>query len=103
MVKHNGNIYCFYWKFINGFNGELEANDDLEGTNWALIHGIVMSAGWGVLVDFGIMAARYFKTKRLYTIYHAIMMSLISFTSLPMAVYMVVLHRRNLFYNFDLL
>lgn len=23
LMKHNFNIYCFYWKFYNGFNGEL--------------------------------------------------------------------------------
>jgi hypothetical protein len=60
-----------------------------------------MTVGWGVLVDFGIMAARYFRTLRYYTLAHAVTFFLIDITTVPMAIFMIVLNRENIFHSFN--
>jgi hypothetical protein len=96
MSKHNTKPFCFYWPIIDGFSGDLSAGTS-GGDTWALIHGLVMTVGWGLLVDVGIIVARYFRTRRYYIISHAVIFFLVDITTVPMAILMVVLNRDSVF------
>lgn len=95
--------FCFYWPLLDGFNGDLTTEPVTEDDTWVKVHGIVMSIGWGVLVDFGVAAVRYFRIRKHHTLSHALFFIVINLTTIPMAVLMVVRNRRSIFYNFDLL
>ena len=95
--------FCFYWPLLDGFNGDLSSEPIVEDNTWELVHGIVMSIGWGVLVDFALAAVRYFRVRKHYTTSHAIFFFVINLTTIPMAVLMVVRNNRSILYNFDIL
>lgn len=59
-----------------------------------------MSLSWGVLVDFGVSTARYFKLRGLYVISHAVFFLVVGLATTPMAILMIVRNKRDLFYNF---
>jgi hypothetical protein len=104
MIKHaHKTKFCFYWPLIDGFDGELTSEVMPEDNMWPLIHGLVMSIGWGVLVDFGISAVRYFRVRKHYVISHALFMALMTLTTLPMVILMIVRNRRSIFFNFDVM
>lgn len=102
LVKHHHSKYCFYWPILDGFDGELTEEIVADNT-WPLIHGIVMSVCWGVLVDFGVSTARYFKLRGHYVVSHAVFFAVVALATIPMAVLMVVRNRRDLLYNFEVL
>ena len=62
-----------------------------------------MSICWGVLMDFGVSTARYFKVRGLYVISHAVFFVVVALATMPMAIIMIVRNKRSLVYNFETL
>jgi hypothetical protein len=60
----------------------------------------VLSIGWGLLVDFSLIAIRYFKTLKYYTIAHGLLFFIINITSIPMIILMIVKNYNIVIYNF---
>jgi hypothetical protein len=95
--------FCFDWPLVDGFNGDSTSELTPDHSTWSLVHGLVMTIGWGVLVDFGILAIMYFRVKNHYIISHALLLILVSLMTLAMAILMIVRNRSSIFYNFELM
>lgn len=67
----------FEFPFIEG-----AATDKKEKFDWWLYHVTINFICWGILVDFGIIIARYFKTYSWYLNAHGALMMLIVVASL---------------------
>lgn len=96
MQKHSTKPFCFTWPIVDNYSGDLTSQMS-GGDFWSLIHGLTMTICWGLLVDVGVMVARYFRARRYYVISHAVIFFLVDITTIPMAILMVVLNRDSVF------
>lgn len=94
-------IFCWYWDLIDHFDGEFRQAPRSRAL--AVLHGVVMTVLWGVLIDVSLLIIRYLKTMSNTVRVHAAMMLVINTATLAMALMMIVTRSSIVFYNFSTL
>lgn len=69
--------------------------------NIKLIHGVVLTIGWGLFIDLGILVVRYFRTLKYYKLAHVLIFISVNFSSIPFIVMLIVREQKPIFHFFS--
>ena len=95
-------VFCWNWTLKEGVKDhEFEPERLKPSPNIKLLHGVVLTIGWGFFIDLGIMVVRYFRTLKYYKLAHILIFISVNFSSIPLIVMLIIREQKPIFNFFS--
>lgn len=99
--KRMEDVFCFNWTLTEGVQGfSFEPKRLKSKFNMNLLHGVVLTVAWGLLIDVGIVMVRYLRTLKYYKLSHIVIFVVVNLSSIPMILIVLLQKEKSLFVTF---